>query len=52
MVEQKKYRLNRRWKYLILLFIHLEEQTNSGKYKNIKQKYIKFISVCDVFIFS
>ena len=30
--------------YLILLFIHLEEQTNSGKYKNMTQKYIKFIS--------
>ena len=38
-------------KYLILLFLHLKEQTNSGKCKNIVHKYIKRISVLHSYIF-
>ena len=45
--------IKNKWtEYLILLFIHLvEEQTHSGKYKNITQKYIKFISAWCFYIF-
>ena len=39
-----------RW-YLILLFLHLEEQTDSGKCKNVVHKYIKRISVLRSYIF-
>ena len=47
--KSQKNRLN--GPYLILLFIHLEEQTDSGKCKNITQKYIKFISAWCFYIF-
>ena len=39
------------YRWFILLFLHLEEQTDSGKCKNVVHKYIKFISVLRSCIF-